>query len=355
MKHARIAAVVASLFALPTMSFAADNVTVYGIAQAAVSSVDNGSVRQTIIEDTGSRIGFKGEEDLGAGLAAFFKIESAVALDDASKSGFATREGWVGLKNKDWGLVKLGRGKSYFDLAQESFDGFNGNSTMINSLLIDNAYYRISNSIAYESPDMGGLVAKVEYGDIEKKGSTAGTGKKHNPYTLIGVLEYNNGPIYAVAGVESQRDQATGQAGSSIKSVADDAKATNTLLGGGFTFDSGTNVKLAWRHSKWKAGTGATTQKRNAFIGVVTQPITPVASVRLGFTKVADIKNTSDTGGTYWAIGGDYALSKRTIAYTEFTRAGNDKNAGGLLQTSAGQAAGERNNNAWTTGLIHLF
>lgn len=355
MKYAPLAAALAGLFATTGFAHAdTTNVTVYGIAQAAVSVVDDGVTRKTIVEDTGSRIGFKGNEALGNGLNAFFKIESKVALDTGASAGFANREGWVGLQG-DFGTVKLGRGKTYFDLAQENFDGFNGNSTMINSLLIDGAYYRSSNNIAYETPDMNGFVAKLQYGDMEAKNDTTGV----SPSAIIGSAEYNNGPFQIVAAFESQKDLALAVA-DGTKTTVKGNKINNYLLGAGYTIpNAGTNFKLAYRQSNFK--NGAIKADRDTWIGVVTQPIGN-GNVRFGYTTLGDVDSNAGTigssGGSYWAIGGDYALSKRTIVYTEFTRASNDDNlaaTGSLLETSAGQAAGHRNNSAWTTGLIHLF
>ena len=348
MKYARIAALVAGLFAAPVLVHADNaNVTVYGIAQAGVSIVNNDDVTKTIIEDTGSRIGFKGEEDLGNGLSAFFKIESKVRLDDASASGFANREGWLGLKG-DFGTVKLGRGKTYFDLAQENFDGFNGNSTMINSLLIDGVYYRSSNNIAYETPNLGGFVGKLQYGDME--------GKTNNvtPSAVIGSLEYNVGSLQLIGAFESQRDLAPIVA-DGTKPVMDGARIKNYLLGAGYTLPAGTNFKLAYRQSNFSLGPVDT--DRDTIIGVVSQPFGN-ATARIGYTHVGDLDGVDNSGGDYLALGVDYAVSKRTIVYTEFSRATNEKNNVSLLETSAGQAGAlgtKRNNSAWTTGIIHLF
>ncbi|PHV13420.1 porin [Chitinimonas sp. BJB300] len=349
MKFTAIAAVLASLFAAQAVH-ADDNVVIYGIAQLAVTRANDGVTTKMLVEDTGSRIGFKGEEALDGGLKAFFQIESKVAMDDASKAGFANREGWLGFKADSWGKAKLGRGKTYFDLAQEGFDGFNGNSTMINSLLIDGAYYRISNSIAYESPSISGFTGKLQYADME--GKTSGV----SPRAVIGAIDYAGGPITAVFAFENQKDlDPTNNGADGTKTPVAGTTVKNYLFGGGYTLPMGTNLKVAVRRAQ--VNVSGVSLKRNSFITVITQPFGDLTA-RLGFTKLGNIKSSgtlSDTGGTYWALGVDYALSKRSIVYTEFTQAKNDQNAGGLLQTSAGQAATARKNSTWTTGLIHLF
>lgn len=350
MKYTAIAAVLAGLFAVPAVQAAENTVNLYGIAQLGLTIADNGDTNKLLVEDTGSRIGFKGEELLGNGSKAFFQIESAVAMDNAGASGFATREGWLGLKG-DFGTVKLGRGKTYFDLAQEGFDGFNGNSTMINSLLIDGAYYRMNNSIAYETVNMDGFTGKLQYGDMEGKDSGI------SPYALIGSLAYENGPLSAVFAFENQKDLPA-DLGFGSKPLAKDPvtgdylskglKIRNYLLGAGYTLPTGTNLKAAVRLTDIDGA------KRNTFIAVVAHPFGDVTG-RIGFTQAGDIDDVENTGGSYLAVGVDYPLSKRSIVYTEFSYARNDSAAGGLMSTTAGQAAGERKNSAWTTGLIHLF
>lgn len=340
MKYTAIAAVLAGLFAVPAVQAAENTVNLYGIAQLGLTVADDGKTSKLLVEDTGSRIGFKGEELLGNGSKAFFQIESAVAMDNAGASGFASREGWLGLKG-DFGTVKLGRGKTYFDLAQEGFDGFNGNSTMINSLLIDGAYYRMNNSIAYETVNMDGFTGKLQYGDMEAKDSNV------SPYALIGSLAYENGPLNAVFAFENQKDLAP-VFGNGSKPTAAGVKVRNYLLGAGYTLPTGTNLKAAVRLSDIDGA------KRNTFIAVLAHPFGDVTG-RIGFTQAGDLDDVENTGGSYLAVGVDYPLSKRSIVYTEFSYARNDSAAGGLMGTTIGQAAGERKNSAWTTGLIHLF
>lgn len=73
---------------LPGLAAAQSSVTVYGLLDVTVRHADNaaaGGASQTTMRDgayTGSRIGFRGTEDLGGGLRAFFNLEQG--LDPAS-------------------------------------------------------------------------------------------------------------------------------------------------------------------------------------------------------------------------------------------------------------------------------
>src|SRR5574343_633103 len=92
-------------------AFAQSNVTIYGIADVGyfhmsadgkkpMNNVDSGGL-------AGSRIGFKGVEDLGNGLKALFTLEYALALDNNSGVGYAdtpwsstvARQQFVGLSS----------------------------------------------------------------------------------------------------------------------------------------------------------------------------------------------------------------------------------------------------------------
>jgi predicted porin len=77
----------ALLSSLPLFAHAQTNVTIYGVMDAAIA-VENtdtpGEGHRTVINSgnqSSSRIGFRGTEDLGNGLKALFNIEAGVALD----------------------------------------------------------------------------------------------------------------------------------------------------------------------------------------------------------------------------------------------------------------------------------
>jgi predicted porin len=112
MKKTIIAAAVAASVAAPT-AFA--DVTVYGKihqsltdanAAAAVNNVTASADYENQTSNS-SRIGFKGNEDMGNGMSAFFLMEWAADTTDAAAAGGA-RDGYVGLKG-DFGTLAFGR------------------------------------------------------------------------------------------------------------------------------------------------------------------------------------------------------------------------------------------------------
>ena len=114
----------AAVGALTGVAHAQSSVTVYGIIDEGLTGgntyTSNGGVANTtggVVKTTGlgftsgnqstSRIGFKGNEDLGGGLSAFFTYE--IKMDNDSTLGFSTaRQAFVGVKKNGWGSIAAG-------------------------------------------------------------------------------------------------------------------------------------------------------------------------------------------------------------------------------------------------------
>jgi len=78
-----------SFLALALMSafsgaaFAQSSVTIYGLVDVGVQGLSNGNGKQAKVEsgqESGSRLGFKGTEDLGGGLKANFVLEQGILV-----------------------------------------------------------------------------------------------------------------------------------------------------------------------------------------------------------------------------------------------------------------------------------
>ena len=98
-------------------AFAADSVTIYGIADSWFGqSKGNNGINQTVVQSGGlsaSRLGFSVKEDLGDGLSAFAVIEDGLNLDDGSKTAQG-RKYVLGLSG-GFGAVALGRQTTPFE------------------------------------------------------------------------------------------------------------------------------------------------------------------------------------------------------------------------------------------------
>ncbi len=235
MKKSLLALAVAA--ALPAIAQAQTNVTLYGIADAAVEYVrtDVGGNKTNDVAITngvwsGSRIGLQGSEDLGGGLRGLFNFEHRVSIDtgtqtNAGSSGTAVtgsfwQQSYVGLAG-GFGEIRLGRdytvGFRALQLGDMSGYSFYYNAgggsavTGASNAGLGGITLRQSNSAQYISPSLGGFKLWTQYGAGEQAGSTklgdmwqvGGVGN----FGPVGVgLFYGRGKVGTV-GAEVDRDE----------------------------------------------------------------------------------------------------------------------------------------------------
>jgi len=144
---------------------AQSSVTLYGVVDVGVLSqtlktgnndpLGNRTSNQTGMasgQQSGSRWGLKGVEDLGNGLSANFVYESAVSTNDGTSSNF-TRQSTLGLVSKSWGALDLGRRTSPGTVAFAGIDPFgNGYGTASLDSSMGMSFARYSNMLMYSTP-----------------------------------------------------------------------------------------------------------------------------------------------------------------------------------------------------------
>ncbi|SFZ78028.1 porin [Chitinimonas taiwanensis] len=310
--------------AVAPAAFAGDEVILYGQVNVA-AVVDNTKDSLFKIDGQSSRIGVKGTESLGNGMSAWFQIESKVAPDDASASGFATREGWVGLKG-DFGGVQLGRGKSAFTKAYEEFDLWYqadsfapfdyGLQTYNDSGLVpvmvdadgnrnDAGYqYRTDNTVRYTYAAEG-LDVTVDYAVGENKNDSTKTKEATNlSYSVKGTL----GDYWYIVGANMGRNLRM-----------NGSKLNNLLLGGGTTFGD-LAVGAGFTRSVFsEAGYG--TGKRNSYIlnaSYALEGNSLYGGVIVGDKLKHNIGKLEDSRFVRYGAGLAVPLSKRTNIVTEY-------------------------------------
>ena len=148
-------------------------------------------------------IGVKGEEDLGNGVSAIFKLEGNIGVDVGSANLF-NRETTVGLKGA-FGEVKVGRAKSQVELTMGGLTGVHG-VTDVDLYAVSNA--RHSNGLFYEYKNSGftfGADVTTKGGALGDTsegtdGSKVGYGARLGYYghgLLARVAYQNDGPVAA--------------------------------------------------------------------------------------------------------------------------------------------------------------
>lgn len=296
-----IALAVAGAFIAPAAFADSKNVEISGIATAGLVKTNDaaaGGVGQTKVEDFGSRIGFEGSEDLGGGLKAIFKIESAVALDVGGTT-LASREGHVGIAG-NFGTVRAGRGKTPYQLASEEFDPFNANDTLdITAGAVGDYVSRANNWVAYQSPNVQGLEVVGAYVFGEDKSAT-----KKAASAISVSAKYTLGAIALIGAVQQYKAK-----------TADADKSTDVLVGATYTTGP-LGVAGALTTSK----KDETDTKRTSILVNATYTMGAVTAkagvISFGKSDVAGTK--ADNAGTKLVVGGQYNLSKRTNAFAEY-------------------------------------
>jgi predicted porin len=193
-------------FALAALALAAAgaqaaDVTIYGKldvgARKAVGSAD-----KEIATSGDSRLGFKGTEDLGGGLSAFFGMEHRFFPDTGTQDGDMFWKGYskVGLAGA-FGSVGLGRQyTAAFSLVQNKVDPFGGDTVaQVRDLAMrvgGITKVRVNNSVAYDFAANG-----FKVGATLAEAAGNGTALPDRPFSVA--ASYAAGPFFAAAGFEN--------------------------------------------------------------------------------------------------------------------------------------------------------
>jgi predicted porin len=172
MKKSTLAmAVAAALAGFGTIAQA--DTTLYGSARVSVDYDEfdssytrgpNGALVRTIVGsdawdvfNNASRLGVRGEEDLGGGLSAIYQYEFGVDVTEGGNLN-SNRPKWVGLKGSGWGSVTAGtQWTPYYNVIGVG-DIFNSSKVFDNDTYLGNTFgLRMDNSLIYSSPNWSGF------------------------------------------------------------------------------------------------------------------------------------------------------------------------------------------------------
>jgi len=327
MKKTLVALAVLGSFA--GVASAATSVTLYGTVDAGYEGWSYGkdfsSFNNTFVQggtsEANSKIGVKGQEDLGNGLAATFQLEGDVNADVGSADLF-NRESTVGLKGA-FGEVKFGKSKSQMELA---LGGVVPGRRVADVDLYSVAAKRHSNGLFYSYDNAG-----FSFGaDVTTKGGALGDdhegekGQKVGWGVRAGYAGNVGGNVTLLARAAYQRDgvvlpndKQQYEAGGLLAAVVPYA---NNALTVGVAYAQGRGEAKDLVTAKFDATPFNTTvDKARTWSGVVASTFGPNDSAYL---KYQQRKGKLDDGsvaynGNVWAVGYEHALSKRTSVYAD--------------------------------------
>lgn len=150
--------------ALTTISTAAmADVVLYGQIKGGVevTKIKGVSGTTTQIVDYGSRIGFKGQEQLNGDLKAIWQLEQDVNIGGGS-TGFGTRDSFVGLSG-NFGTVKAGYQETPVKALNGKLDEweYDSDDAGLGVFTRDNDASARKLALSYETPNFNGFTAKA--------------------------------------------------------------------------------------------------------------------------------------------------------------------------------------------------
>ena len=347
----------------------AQSVEVFGVLDVAyLRTTATGSAKATSLStdsNTSSRLGFRGNEDLGGGMRASFWLEAAHSPDNGSGSGTNVnnqstgqasspsgtqgltfgRRSTVSLAGTSWGEIRLGRDyvPSFNNLtvAMHPFgtNGVGSAGALFYPLAANGTTartgVRTSNSVGYILPsNLNGFNGHVMYA----MGENASDLFNSDDGTHMGFrVGYRNGP-WNMAYASGTTKYTT------AAKIANDYEQTNFAI----NYQMG-QAKLMFLTNVNKIGA---TKTQTEMFG--TQYNVSTGQVRIASTKLKATGVANDA--TQWAVGYVHNLSKRTVLFTNYSKvdnAGTGKQftvgSGNSVTTAGGSSTG------YEFGLRHSF
>lgn len=180
----------------------AQGVNVYGRMVMSANQVETGTTNKVNeLRDNASRLGFRGTEDLGGGMAALYGLEMGISADSGVTTSPTFRNSYVGLRGA-WGTMAMGRLDSanptgspiYSQITSLSHFAPNDAGATASSGTMQNARNRTSDSIGYASPKIGDFIFRAR---TYLRGTTAAEDSaKGSDFGL----HYQSGAIKAAVG-----------------------------------------------------------------------------------------------------------------------------------------------------------
>lgn len=332
-------------------AFAQSSVTLFGAVDAKLS-IGRGSLsHRTQLANSGlssSAIGFRGVEDLGAGMAASFWLEAAINNDNGTggsnntnnqATGAVANGGGMNFNRRStvslsssWGELRLGRDFTPHYSNHATFDPFRnkgvGTAQPALSTLASFTAVRASNAIGYFLPAMGGFYGTYQHflGENVSGAPTSSNGSGDsvrlgyakngiNVAAAVGKLNMNTGDITTFnAGASYNLGMAT------IMALYDRDRVAGGATGRG-----------------WVLGTEAPVGA-----GLVRASYSTYKTDATGNPRLSKV-----------AVGYVHNLSKRTAVYATAARLSNGGSASMALN-GATTAAGQRST-GFDLGVSHKF
>jgi predicted porin len=343
-------------------AMAQSSVAIYGIVDSGLAHITNvnaagDSVTKvpSLTSSFPSRLGFRGTEDLGNGLQAFFILENGLALDTGTQQQAGRlfgRQALVGIKSK-FGTVTLGRQNNMTYISTLKSDVLGPHLFAIGSIdpYLPNA--RSDNAIGYQG-SFGDVVVGATWSfgrDASAAGGPAGT-------NCAGEVAGNSVACRQYTALLGYETKAWGI------NASYDRKYGNTGAAGGLTSSANTDEYTTVNGYAIIAGTrigaGVINRETNASTGFSESNLYYLGASYPSGAFTTDIQvarrnaKNSDNDVTMLVARLTYALSKRTFVYGALGRMDND-GASAVSLDAGGTVGVGKTQNGVMAGLRHHF
>ena len=355
-------------------AYAQGSVTLYGIVDAGLGynsnqavtqtpgkagapALNTGSTAYTFTSGTmsGSRWGLTGNETLGGGLSAIFKLESGFNIG-TGKLNQGGREfgmtGWMGLADEAHGSLTFGR---QYDSVVD-FVGSIGPSSFLTGIAahpgdldnIDNQS-RENNSIKYTAPKIGGFT----FGALYAFGGQPGSAKDQSSWSIGG--QYRNGPFaFGAAYLLANNSYTTtgntwtsaydGTFVSSINAGFQSAKSMQVIAAASTYQLGAVTLGVSYGNTQYKDGAFSLFRNNITFNSAGATAMWQInPAMRLGagygYTRGSSIEGASAPTYNQFSLSSFYSLSKRTVLYG---LVGCQKARGKTLDSYGNNGVGDR-------------
>ena len=271
-------------------AFAQSSVTIYGRLNETVERQKSGTADPVwVLQNSSSRIGFKGNEDLGGGLKAGFQIEHGFNPDTGTAGNpFWGRQSEVNIGG-GFGTLRLGNFTSEAYFATADYISMHNHDTGTSSDALYAYLGRNINKIAYRTPSFGG--ATIEGAVSLAEGPTL-------KRTIDVAANYAAGPVQLGAGYQK------------------DGTAKQFAVRGLYEIGSFVVGAYVQRDTDgYGAGLGnRTTTRLSGMYTLGSSELHANVGSAGKYSKVAD------SGARQFTLGYNYNLSKRTKVYGFYTK-----------------------------------
>ncbi len=374
-----MAVAVAGALAAPALAYAqASTVQIFGRLNFIYGYYDNGGggtttaggavvgtpkVRTDSMSDSEAQIGFRGEENVGGGMAVHFQCLTSFditgARANAGTSQWCGRDSNVGLKG-NFGNVFIGN----YDVAQKMViskyrvfplnapiglgNTFNGSASNVNNVAagglgavdadLSSFSRRQMRSVHYWSPVISGFQGMATYSAANEGTLSTSASTIQKPRMASVGVNYSNGPFGIALAYERHRDY--NPAGQATYTGGTDS---SWQLGMGYKFMGKLQLNLQYAHLEYDLAGGRDMAQNNWNVNGQWDIAGP-HRIRVGYVKTGHTKGSAGTAAAPIQVGqmvanggvGDsgsnkfifeyaYEMSKRTELSAAYAKVNNDR------------------------------